>query len=100
MCGGCASTYCHKPMVFCYFFGGIRLFTFFRLHRSQVLNYAVMCLFESFFGVGCRCTMVPKVGKGLVMGESYMLNNCALSKFCLISLGGIRLEIYVCLHIE
>ena len=29
---------------FLYFFGGIRLFTFFRLHRSQVLNYAVMLM--------------------------------------------------------
>ena len=29
---------------FLYFFGGIRLFTFFRLHRSHVLNYAVMLM--------------------------------------------------------
>ena len=48
-------------MGFLYFFGGIRLFTFFRLHRSQVLNYAVMFM-ESIWGV-IGCVVTPDLSK-------------------------------------
>ena len=48
-------------MGFLYFFGGIHLFTFFRLHRSQVLNYAVMFM-ESIWGV-IECAVTPDLSK-------------------------------------
>ena len=72
MCRGLASAYSHKPVAFCYFFGGIRLLPFMRLHRSQVLNYAVMFTVNLFWG-GIRCAVVPKVSRIWKGGELLML---------------------------